>query len=990
MILKRVRLLFSIFITLCIYNVSGQNITKENTFFFSDTTLDDGFDFIESQKHGDRIYVSGGIIDKKQTMPVLVCSDLQGNVIWKTTDYDNYVNFIDRRIDAGLIINFTVAADGYIYATAKLIQPEYNNGSTAYWIWKINASNGKVEWRKPPGLAPQAAAFNSLNVLRSLNKDTLLVIRGITKSNTLGLNILLSKIDKSNGKLLSSDYIGAGVDDVKNNFALDSKGKMYFGILDTLFCIDVRNPSVPLWKRGFDSLDLEHISEIFIEEDSLFLIGSTNDRKAKGLFCHIDAPTGNTILAYTISDNSNSFSNGLLYPTKNDFFIYWPGSSQPFNQAFFTRINRKTGKSISSLRVFGLRDNNTAFCLAVKDSGDFYIGGERYQTPSRGGYFFASLKLINSAGSYFYDTAYTKNINRVENPLIKNIKHFGRVRGIYHYNDSLLLVGRIKDVNQNILTLNSADANTGALISKTDVKGNYQYYSYPKEVFKLKDSTTAILVQKGQESGFYWFNNNDTFMKSHLFSRNFYLEATCATRDPLSNNLYFGAYSLSYADKPGREKLYFSLADTLHLFKVSRDNGLVEENKLAMPENTFCYPLDIVVDSNKAFYFYMKEDSVYVRSISGSNWSNESTVGRMDVGVIYKIFNYYFKPPFYIKQTKDSIMVLLSNNSITDWVYLKYVDKKTLKPGKYFKAERVGGYENKSIVILDSNNIIIAQRFGIVKTTLDGNYQNRWRNHVEPNYIGNEDILYINKIVLDSAKKYIYTAEQLDGFKGVRKISVATGENVETYYPSDSVESQFWDVAYYKDTVIACGYVKRESNLTQNVHIVYLDTNLNLLKSITHLSPWYGDEANNHANFVRIINGKVVVGGYLTDTAHGITGFMMGLYDSTSSNIAPPPPPPPPPPPTSDRRFDGINKGIDVTIYPNPFKNNLTIKFETDFTSAKLNVFDVNGRMVHHQKFNDIVTGENTKQLNLTLPSGIYFFELKTKEYIVTQKVICE
>ncbi|MCB0470151.1 MAG: T9SS type A sorting domain-containing protein, partial [Flavobacteriaceae bacterium] len=62
-----------------------------------------------------------------------------------------------------------------------------------------------------------------------------------------------------------------------------------------------------------------------------------------------------------------------------------------------------------------------------------------------------------------------------------------------------------------------------------------------------------------------------------------------------------------------------------------------------------------------------------------------------------------------------------------------------------------------------------------------------------------------------------------------------------------------------------------------------------------------------------------------------------------------------------------------VRIFPNPFKNSITIKTPTQ-NNYGVEVFDVSGRVILNQKYS---TGNGTINLNLgTLSQGAYFIKV--------------
>ncbi|MCE3229458.1 MAG: hypothetical protein K0S32_4009 [Bacteroidetes bacterium] len=73
----------------------------------------------------------------------------------------------------------------------------------------------------------------------------------------------------------------------------------------------------------------------------------------------------------------------------------------------------------------------------------------------------------------------------------------------------------------------------------------------------------------------------------------------------------------------------------------------------------------------------------------------------------------------------------------------------------------------------------------------------------------------------------------------------------------------------------------------------------------------------------------------------------------------------------------------DLEIYPNPGKNNFSVKTKNGETIDAVTIYDVNGRLVLHQK-------ENTTNITHDLSQGLYFVEIKTGSYLLRKKLLIE
>lgn len=73
-----------------------------------------------------------------------------------------------------------------------------------------------------------------------------------------------------------------------------------------------------------------------------------------------------------------------------------------------------------------------------------------------------------------------------------------------------------------------------------------------------------------------------------------------------------------------------------------------------------------------------------------------------------------------------------------------------------------------------------------------------------------------------------------------------------------------------------------------------------------------------------------------------------------------------------------------VTIFPNPVSENIKIKLSNDQIIKKINIIDVNGRLIKKMKPNEINSVYNLSSLN----SGIYVLVIKTDKSILKKKII--
>ena len=92
-------------------------------------------------------------------------------------------------------------------------------------------------------------------------------------------------------------------------------------------------------------------------------------------------------------------------------------------------------------------------------------------------------------------------------------------------------------------------------------------------------------------------------------------------------------------------------------------------------------------------------------------------------------------------------------------------------------------------------------------------------------------------------------------------------------------------------------------------------------------------------------------------------------------------------------KFTPENLGISeseqktsITLYPNPVKNELTVKLDFYMPSQKISISDVHGKTILTQDAEDLITTINTS----TLSQGTYFLTVQNLGEKTTQKFIVE
>jgi hypothetical protein len=76
---------------------------------------------------------------------------------------------------------------------------------------------------------------------------------------------------------------------------------------------------------------------------------------------------------------------------------------------------------------------------------------------------------------------------------------------------------------------------------------------------------------------------------------------------------------------------------------------------------------------------------------------------------------------------------------------------------------------------------------------------------------------------------------------------------------------------------------------------------------------------------------------------------------------------------------------VNTGIYPNPVRNNLTIKFKSNYSSINVQLFNMLGQIVVNNKYN------NTDRIDIwlnNLPAAIYILKVLYDDKQVVKKIM--
>jgi hypothetical protein len=83
-----------------------------------------------------------------------------------------------------------------------------------------------------------------------------------------------------------------------------------------------------------------------------------------------------------------------------------------------------------------------------------------------------------------------------------------------------------------------------------------------------------------------------------------------------------------------------------------------------------------------------------------------------------------------------------------------------------------------------------------------------------------------------------------------------------------------------------------------------------------------------------------------------------------------------------------IQANKDMSIYPNPADGKFTMSFSNAIGNASIQIFNTLGESIYNEQFSNATL--NKKDIELKVPAGIYFIQVRDGEKQYTGKIIVE
>ena len=807
--------------------------------YFNDTEIKTGGLVKAFIKGDDYIIYGGRSFDQYKAHPSVTKIDTLGNVIWTTTDDD-----LDMYEDQG-DVHQIFESDGYIYALAiELDWPNYPKE-----VWKIDASNGQIEWKHPFYLD----YFDFPRHFIDYDEEKLLM--AYFESNGAPKYAFVSK---TNGDTLSTHPMGANLSSTQFSLAKDAGLNIYYTFKDTIYKADATNPDNILWKNALPpSYDIVDHMEIYIDSnDSIFLFSRYDNffnDNGKGKVIALNSTDGSLLW----EANAPGGEVGSVYFVDRDGHIYatWRHSLVGGGYGYWTsKIDKSNGNiEWDSYYNFG-NGNQGARSIDVDDNGDVFLTGY-FGDANYGPEDWGVLKLEGNTGDAIYEL--NISIDSLENDdisigiaacVINNKPYFLGELETYASNG----------IERSKVTFIEIENSTGELLQRKHLGGSHQFLSKTVQIENYGYNHTLVLKQVGRFTELELYNYNKTLEWRRSFEKDYMLfpERMTVGHD---GNIVVSARSVMETDE---QPYYSNITDRIYVFKIDFDGTSISENSFEVEEPGIRI-LDLWADDNgEVFIFYRKSNAIYYRKIDDTGSSDER-----DLSATY---TYIPSASNYSIPHTDSTLLFFNNKNI------KQVNKNTLASttlGQQNFVQHIHyvhqlGEDRVLLCGRDNNNMdMLAMSDPVSLDTI-------WKKGY---VLGSQGY----KFILDEDDSHIYTVGVEVNNVFVRKIAAADGQLIWSHvYDCPQGNNDYpIDISLDQSSghITVTGYSSASGN--QEVFIIVLDADGALLEEYLPQSAVIGANIGWCTEFLP--GGSTWIGGQINHPTFGMAGF---VYEADTGN----------------------------------------------------------------------------------------------------------
>lgn len=914
-------------------------------YYFNDIEQKEGGKINDHVKGEDFIIIGGRSFDSFKYMPAITKVDTLGQAVWSTTTLDQTVYSSNN-----VFIHRLMLSDTFLYATC-IIEQGYNHPKE---VWKIDATNGNIIWKK------SFQAYNNRYPEHIIDYDSTKILIGYSDYYTGSVyKIRMAFVDKITGDTLSTHRIG-DISWTKDKYglAVDSQKNIYYTKHDSIFKVHYSNPDSVIWKARHISADVLDFQQIYIDSnDSIFLFGRKDATYKSGKAINISKNDGTLNWDVTASTGDVTFrdmvdKNGYIYTTWRHTLV--GGGTYSF---WTSKINKNSGNVEfgSSYNFAGLGTLDThsgsgtgAMSIDVDNNGDVFLTGY-YGDANYGPECWGILKLNSNTGNVIYEVTITEDSTKYDNISI------GMVACVI--NNQPYFLGELQTHHPNgyersKTTFIKLDGDSGTIILKKHIDGNYQFPSKTLYIENYLLSQTVVLKQTGRMIKLEMYDFNKNVLWEKTFTKNYFLFGGNLSVAP-NGEIVLSAYSKS---ESSTLPYYGTNTDSIYLFHLDSGGNIIKEYGFYIGiDNAF--PIELYTDSLSTLLFYQKNDNIYYRKFEFSTLSSEydSQINYYDVDSRTK---YCFNA--------STIKALLFGykSGATRFIELDKNSMNTTNLATIPSPLNTINYTleiDTNLVVLCGKNNSNLESIGLYNTSIKDTV---WTKILSINYS------QALKCVIDDQKEFIYLVSNNENNVIIRKLAVSDGTQSweYTFNGTANLYDSPTDITYdnQKGKVVVSAFETDSSN-NKRVLILVLDSSGTVLDTIQKAGDFTGD---NYALCSAVLpDGSMWIGGNLNKNLYGLAGF---IFEIDLSII-----------PTAINFVHPYELGISV--FPNPFSAMATLNTNKLLKNARLILYNSNGTIVKEIEIN-----EQTAILRRDkLPAGLYFIQLMdNNNFIKTEKII--
>lgn len=353
------------------------------------------------------------------------------------------------------------------------------------------------------------------------------------------------------------------------------------------------------------------------------------------------------------------------------------------------------------------------------------------------------------------------------------------------------------------------------------------------------------------------------------------------------------------------------------------------------------YSLAISNSTPGVYYYYAVSNGGNASVCSGTN-SMKSSVFQVTVNGPATHLNFDGVDDYVGVAAATNIPIGNSNYTIEAWIKPSSIAARGIVGwGNWGEYNQTNAFRLTNTGLVNywwSNDLDVTYAFTL----------NTWY-HVACSYDGTTRKIYVDGVVVGQDTP---TGHNVPNANNFRIGSTSSGE----YFNGGIDEVRIWNVARTPEQIFG----------SRNCELQGTDTGL-----VAYYKFNQGFDAGDNAG-VTTLNATTGSNGTLTNFAlSSATSNWLAGSPVTTGNTC------------TTLSTVGFNVNSNFKIYPNPTQNEVTIEIN-NLNEAKLEVFDINGRLLQKQTLN---TAQNKVNVN-DLPAGMYLFKVTSVEGTATQKVV--